>query len=287
MALLFFAPFHLHAQPLPGIPLTVTNSGHLEIEATVGGVKGKFLLDTGAGMHVFSKSFFDKIASGTSFAGRYTGFRASGEPLWGQHYHIPEVVIGPVKETGAVGGYTTALDGMGIDGIISLTAFRNQPFTLDYASKQVVFETAASLSQRAKTGKTWPVTIRSDRDKILEIFANVQVNDTTVLETLLDTGGGHYVRVDARLMPNLGVSKSDETVRKNQRESPFTKGFTETAYITPVNVSFRPAGITDVALVSPRVIFGEPLIYDAVMGLNWLGKQVTIDVPGKRIVIQR
>lgn len=186
-----------------------------------------------------------------------------------------------------MGGFTTAFDGMGVDGIISLTTFRNQPFTLDYANKQVVFETAASLDRRAKEGQNWPITFRSDRDIILEIFGKVQVNNTTSLETLMDTGGGNYVRVNSRLMPNLGVSKSDETVRKNQRESPFTKGFTETAYITQVNVSFRPEGINNVALVSPRVIFGEPLIYDAVMGLSWLGKQVTVDVPGKRILIQK
>ena len=51
------------------IPFTLTQSGHIVIAAEVNGIKGNFILDTGAGINLLTKDFADKIAD---FGGSWT-----------------------------------------------------------------------------------------------------------------------------------------------------------------------------------------------------------------------
>ncbi|WP_298328655.1 aspartyl protease family protein [uncultured Dokdonia sp.] len=54
-----------YSQQLPEkpihIPFTQTAGGHIIITATINGINGNFIFDTGAGMNLLTKKFADKI----------------------------------------------------------------------------------------------------------------------------------------------------------------------------------------------------------------------------------
>jgi hypothetical protein len=42
-----------------------------------------------------------------------------------------------------------------------------------------------------------------------------------------------------------------------------------------------------IRFASPKVSFIDGLIYDGTMSLNWFGKQITIDMPKKQMIVGR
>ena len=61
------------------IPFELLPSGHILVKAKVDNVQGNFIFDTGAGITVFTKTFFKKLTHTTLEDGGYTAFRATGE----------------------------------------------------------------------------------------------------------------------------------------------------------------------------------------------------------------
>ena len=63
------------------IPFTQTPNGHIIIPATINGVEGKFIFDTGAGINLLTKKFADNITDLEKTKHFYTGHRATGEEI--------------------------------------------------------------------------------------------------------------------------------------------------------------------------------------------------------------
>jgi predicted aspartyl protease len=61
------------------IPFEITNAGHILIKASVNGIEGNFLFDTGGGLTLITKTFSDKLSGLHKQDGGYTSFRATGE----------------------------------------------------------------------------------------------------------------------------------------------------------------------------------------------------------------
>jgi hypothetical protein len=53
---------------------------------TIGGVEGKFILDTGAGMTLTTKAISDQVGKLHQQDGSYTGFRATGKRMEAELY---------------------------------------------------------------------------------------------------------------------------------------------------------------------------------------------------------
>jgi predicted aspartyl protease len=196
------------------IPFTRSELSVLMVSGSAGtGSQYSFILDTGAGVSVLSKSIVEKL--GGKRAGQITGFRETGERLDIQLYTIPELQVGPVVSKPALVAGSDRLDKMHLDGIISLGFFRKQPITLDFKRNQLIFETPASLAERRRSGAAVPVRFDDHRGIGLDLFAPFLVANHPA-ECVVDTGSGGIL-VNKRYMELLGLNQDDSTIKKQER----------------------------------------------------------------------
>lgn len=269
------------------MPITILPSGHIQVKATVNGVEGSFIFDTGAGLTVFTKQFFNKLRDTTALDGGFTAFRATGERLDIALYTVRNIVLGKVKKAEEEVSYLD-MDMGGMDGILSLKMLESQPFTIDFEKKVIRFETPQSIAALRKTGHVMPLQPEQSRGKALDIFAYFRVNDSLTLQLALDSGAGQDVfKFNAKYMQRLGIDVSDTLlVKRREKRSELNPAFTSNTYTATLKklaVAESPAvNITDL-----KAQFVDGLIYDGIIWINWLGSQITINLPGKEMLIQR
>ncbi|WP_346319684.1 aspartyl protease family protein [Chitinophaga sp. YIM B06452] len=262
------------------VPIQVMESGHITVKAKVDGVEGNFILDTGAGLTVFTKSFFEKIPHKAAVDGGFTAFRATGERLDIDLYKVYNFQLGALQKSEDEVSFLDINLG-GLDGILSLKLFEQQPFTIDLVKKELVLETERSLSNARMAGERIPLQLEQSRGKALDIFAYFRVNDSLTLQLCLDSGAGKDVyRFNSKYLQRLGLKAQDSTVRKSEINTAFASK-TYRAQVTKLAV----ANVPSVQVTNFRAQFVDGLIYDGIMWINWLGSRITVDIPGKELVV--
>lgn len=277
-----FSNMTLIAQNNETIPFKLLKKGHILVQAAVDGtVKGNFLIDTGAGIHVFSKKFFEKLSS--KHDGYYTAFRHNGDRLDFDLYKISSIQMGSLIQETPYISFWEKLDDVGIDGIISAKLFEYQAITFDFPNRQLIIETTKTLDDREKYGSTVPIRVNQDRGKSLDIFGQFFLNDVVKVELEIDTGSGNFITLHSRYMKNLNIDPSSKNVEKNKRID--LTGKPEIIYLTSLSgISLLNA--PNIKLSGPEVIFKDNIIYDGLIGnAIWYGKQVTLDIPNKQMII--
>lgn len=264
------------------IPFTLTPQGHMLIKSSINGVAGNFIFDTGAGFNMLTKKFADKVSGLKKTDGFYTGHRATGEPIVADIWMADSIGIGALDLTNQV---ITIIDiDFPIDGLISLTPFRNTPITIDYTNKQLIIESAASTNQLLKQGKSIPMQLADDRGITLGISTYVRLANALTLQVILDSGAGANVfRFNARYMDKLGID-STQTVRKYLK-SEFNPAVGNNYYGTSLTIISTVDGIAEKK--DFKATFIDGLIYEAISSINWLGNKITIDVPNKRLIVAK
>ncbi len=264
------------------VPIEVGPHGHIVMTVRVDNVEGRFILDTGAGINVITKKFAERLGHMKREDGYFTGFRATGEALRLNLYEVNDIEIGDMDLHDPV---VTVLDAdLGdVDGLISLTCFRNQPFTIDFADRKMFLDTKASLDKRAEEGKTVPVQLDDDRGISLDMFTKVSVNDRLTLQISLDSGAGFDVyRFNAGFMKELGVDAS--AAKKYYKKSSLNNKVENMFYIADLDkISLSAASSVRTGKVKTAFLNG--LIYDGITGINWLGKEITIDIPDREMIL--
>lgn len=285
------APFVILALILAGfntvqaqtsIPIEVTDQGHILLEAEINDVKGDFILDTGAGLNVITKDFASQIDGLVQSDGGYTAFRATGERI----------------DTNLHGGNNVEIEGVSlkksdigiidmdwpIDGIISLMGFRDRPFTIDFGNKKLHLETDESLAERKEKGRVVPIQLEDSREKALDTFTYIRVNDSLTLQTSLDSGAGRNVfRFNAKYMSALDVDTVD--VACSRERGVFDRSQENTfceAALEKMALRKHP----EVKIEDFEMTFVSGLIYDAIVDIHWLGDQVTFDLDRREMVVQ-
>lgn len=263
-------------------PIQITDDGHILLEAKINGVQGSFLFDTGAGLTVITKDFASKIDGLTKLDGGYTGFRATGERLDLNLYRGASVKIG-ARELSKSAISIIDMD-WPVDGILSLTHFKAQPFTIDFENKKFYLESPTSLVERKAEGTTVPVQLEDSRNIALDVFTYITVNDSLTLQTSLDSGAGFDVfRIKAEYMPALDIDSSK--VEKTYKQSNYNPDEGNTFYHTTLDKmmlhTFPKINVEDF-----NVTFVQGLIYDAIMSINWLGSQITFDLAREEMIVQ-
>ncbi len=264
------------------VPIEIGPHGHIVMRVRVDNVEGRFILDTGAGINLITKKFAARLHGVKEEDGYFTGFRATGEGLMLRLYEVNDIEIGDLNLHDPT---VTVLDAdLGdIDGLISLTCFRNQPFTIDFANKKLYLDTRSSLAERARNGKTVPVQLDDDRGISLDMFTRVMVNDRLTLQISLDSGAGFNVyRFNSGFMKELGIDTSAAT--KYHKKSSLNKKITNTFYTADLeDISLSAAPSVHIGEVKTSFLRG--LIYDGISCINWLGKQITIDIPDREMIL--
>jgi len=263
------------------IPLQITDNGFIFVKTTLNdNITGNFLLDTGAGMHVLSGKYFEKVKSSAKSAGYFTGFRHNGERLDTEIYTIPSVAIDGYEQENPYIGYYPPLDEYGMDGIISLKMFENQPFTIDFKNKQLILESPESLKKLAENAGIIPFTVQQYRDKALDIFIKVCVNGVPV-EAEFDTGSGYNaLMINPFFMEKMNIKKEECREQIQNKEQNLKDYFAQ----------IPAGGVCSVPTVAGKdvtIMFREGLIYEALIGSGWFkDKALTIDIPNQRMLVQ-
>ena len=270
-----------HAQSF--IPFELTSQGHIMVKAKINGIEGNFIFDTGAGLTLITKTFSDKIGKLHKQDGSYTAFRATGEKLTADLYDAQTVALGNFIEHSPV---LTIFDvNLGpIDGLISLMSFKERPFTIDYTNKKIIFETDKSMSAIQKSGHQIPLQLEESRDKALTIFAYFRVNDKLTLQFSIDSGAGNNVyRINSRYIPAFGIDTATASRIVIPSEfNPEIKTIIYQANIKSIIAKASPA----IQCREVKASFIDGLIYDGILSLNWIGKQVTFDLKKQEMIVR-
>ncbi|SDZ84450.1 retropepsin-like aspartic protease [Pedobacter hartonius] len=265
------------------VPFTVTSQGHIMLKAKINGVEGNFILDTGAGLTLITKTFSARVGKLHKQDGSYTAFRATGEKLTADLYDAQSLTLGSFAEQHPV---LTVFDvNFGsIDGLISLKSFMNQPLTIDYSNKKIIFETVKSMAVIQKTGHQIPLQLEESRDKSLDIFAYFIVNNKLTLQFSIDSGAGNNVfRLNSRYIPALGIDTASaaKTIIPSEFD-PKVKTVIYQDNVQSIVAKASPAAHCE----NVKASFIDGLIYDGIVSLNWIGKQITFDLKNRQMIVR-
>jgi hypothetical protein len=264
------------------IPFTQTPNGHIIIPATINGIEGNFAFDTGAGINLLTKDFADKINDLEKTSHFYTGHRATGEEIKSDLWNSKSLEIGDYKitnETFAVYDLEFPLD-----GLISLTPFKEKQITIDFKNKVLSIESENSLDQLIKNKDfEMPIQIINDREIRIGISTAVKLNDKLSLNVGLDSGAGFDVfRFNSRYMETLDIDSTQ--IESEVRPSSFKPEEVNRYYYIELE---KLADSDENTIVKNfKATFIEGLIYEGIMGINWIGEIITIDIPNKKLIVQ-
>lgn len=280
----------LAASAQPGIPMHYLPGsqdgllhGHLfSIPVRIGERTSQFILDTGIGVDLISTKLAQELGVSTPQV-RYRGQRMSGQWLEVPLSWVPRLEVGGVEHQMVRVGVWD-FDGFlpdtpefaQVEGFLSLRFFQHQPFTIDYAHRQIVVETAQGLERRLAEGHSVPIEIDDDGGVALTIFAPLQLQDGSTARVEVDTGSDslilhrRFIRPGAELK---AVRGQDETGRDFERFFGRLSG--------PTWFGGRP----ELERKDVRVMF-QDIIYDGLIGDDFLRNYtVTFDLAHSRMIL--
>ncbi len=248
------------------VPLADVN-GLLQVQVSVDGAPPvPMLLDLGAGVDVLSTTLGRRYVA---VKGKYVSLRLNGERV--------DLPIGTVVTLSAAGvrldaphvGIWGGLDGTGVDGLISATAFRDIAATFDFRSHQLIVEDAQTFSERKRTALRVPLMLQDDLGIALGVFARFAFGNGQTGLCEIDTGS-QGIRIDRVLAPALGVNLADPRLRRARTPA----GEEVTARIPGIALD----GVPETMVAQPEVTFAN-LIYDCTVGnAFWAGRAFTLDL---------
>ncbi len=272
LALLVIALLLPHAAAAQTVvPFTLTD-GLVTVKASANQRPLTMIVDLGAGVDVLSAKAAKAL--GVIVTRRYTNWRMEGERVDGDIGMLPSVSVGTLQIPSAPAIIWSGLDGSGIDGLISATAFRNGPVTFDYTAQQLILEDQSSFVQRTRSAAKVPIELADDRDISLGIFAWFDFGRGQRGLCEIDTGSQGYF-LDRRFAAKLGVNLDDPQLKRVKGSA----GERIVAAIPQVAL----AGVPFSAIAAPKALFTN-LIYDCNVGNEfWRGRAFTLDVPNRAL----
>ena len=262
------------------IPFKLSPNGHIMIKASVNGIPGNFVFDTGAGMNLLTKDFADKIDNLEKTTHFYTGHRATGEAITSDLYQSEVLKIANFSiEDEQFAVYDIDFP---LDGLISLTPLQQKAFTVNFEENKLVIESEESLRRRKENIKfEMPLEINNDRNVKVSVGTIVQL-DSLELHVGLDSGAGFDVyRFNSRYMEALGIDSTQVESKYIPSSFKPEQGnqyyFAEVSRLSDLKVNAEQIGF--------RATFIDGLIYEGIMGINWIGEIITFDMPAKRILV--
>src|SRR5581483_2369933 len=273
----------LAAYPAPTrpvvIPFTTTPDGFVLLPATVGGnIPVHLILDTGAGFDVLAQSLVDR--QHLTPTSQFTGFVFSGDRIDVSLFNVSTVALSSFERQNVTVAGLALLDQVHQDGIVSMSAFRHQPITIDFVNKVVVLETPTSLAARRKAGTAVPIQLDDDRGIALDMYARFLLGSDTA-QCIIDTGSPSAT-ISLRYLVALGVDTADTAVHKHRTQN--AAGAMLTRYGTNI-ARLSLLAPKSVTAELPRVSFAN-IIYDCAVGVDfWAGKVVTFDIAGRELIV--
>ena len=266
MALVLASASPYCARAIERVPFT-DDGGLIHVKGTVDTYPASIIVDLGAGLNVVSAELGARTVATT---GKYVTLT-----LTGQRVDLPIGTIGSVS-LGEFGvdnhtvGMWKALDGTGVDALISAGAFRDVTTTFDFRQHEIVIEDAASFFERTRFGARVPLLLQDELGIALGVFARFDFGHGQTGLCAIDTGLPG-IAIDRRFAAKMGINLSDSS----HRPAHTSLGDGVTATIP----SLALVGASDTTMADPQVVF-QDLVYDCNVGnAFWNGKVFTLDIP--------
>jgi hypothetical protein len=244
------------------IPFTDVNGGLIQVQGSVDGEAAvPMLVNLGAGVDVFSSELGRRFVA---VNGKYVSLRLTGERVDLPIGKVVTLAIGGVHVDAPHVGIWKGLDGTGIDGLISATAFRNISTTFDFRNHSIVIEDAQSFPERVRSDVRVPLVMQDDLGIALVLFARFDFGAGKTGLCEIDTGS-QGITLDKTFAASVGLASNGAG----------------TARIP----SLALVGAPQTAVASPAVTFSD-LIYDCDVGNSfWSGRTFTLDLPNHFIYV--
>ncbi len=268
--------------------------------------QAEFLLDTGLGFNVVSPSLAQKV-------GVESGSTTKIKPVTGGEFDLPQgrissLTVGNQSESDqptliAEPKMFISNDGENkVDGILSLSFFREHPFTLDYANQKLIFENSDSLAKRKATGHRVECRMA---DEGIVAAVSLALTERPVEPTKsglaalipsfsgppeppkawvqVNTGSEHLM-LDSKLMFTLkvddtgaNVTESETTDQNGRRYRSFT------SHLGKVELADNPA-----LVVEKQPVVFRKLQTEGVLGQSYLQRYtVTFDLPNSEMIFSK
>jgi hypothetical protein len=234
----------------------------IEVQGSVDGTAPvPMLVNLGAGVDLLSTELGRRFVV---VNGKYVSLRLTGERVDLPIGKVLTLALGPVHLEAPNVGIWSGLDGTGIGGLISATAFRNIATTFDFHNHQIVIEDAQTFPERVRTAIRLPLILQDDLGIALGIFARFDFGGGKTGLCEIDTGS-QGITIDKTFAVALGLNPSGgSSVRV---------------------ASISLYGARETAVAQPAVSVGN-LIYDCDVGNSfWEGRAFTLDLPNLRIYV--
>lgn len=266
-------------------PIQINDYGFIFVDITLNdSVKGKFIFDTGGGVMLVSNKIYKQVESSLKRGEYFTGFRHDGDRLDGELKIFPSVALGNYKLTNVYGGVYPQFDEYGLDGLVSLKQFENQPVTIDFKDKTLTLETKESLDKIEKSAEIMPIALNTYIDYGLDIFVTLCLNDSVKIKAEFDTGSGFNLFlvnpyfIQRTIQDTSALKPQDYTAPVSGKKSIDKLGKINSVSYCGTSVSGNDIG----------VIFREGLIYEGLIGSGMFkDKILTIDIPNKRMLVRK
>ena len=196
------------SDPALVIPLQPYLRAQMTMQASMNGITGTFLFDTGEGLSTISPAYGQKV--GCHPWGRVSGFRMSGERLdtphcddlnfvvAGKQLHAPAVIILDIMKF-------MGSDVPSLDGAVGLDIFAGKVITI-IPRRAIVVESPGSLAKRI--AHSFLLQIRIVRDvEGLALAVDAPVRTSSGLAWMeLDDGNGGSMVIANHIAPLLGLA---------------------------------------------------------------------------------
>src|SRR5580700_676428 len=244
------------AGAVESVPFTAVNGGLIEVQASADGQPTvPMLVNLGAGVDVLSSELGRRYVQ---IKGKYVSLRLTGERVDLPVGSVLSLALGSVKIEAPYVGIWKGLDGTGIDGLISATAFRSITATFDFRNRQIVIEDAQTLPERIRPLVKIPVVLQDDLGISLAIFARFDFGNGKTGLCEIDTGS-QGITLDKTFAASIGLDASGAATGRLS--------------------TLALAGSPETAVAAPEVRYSD-LIYDCDVGNSfWAGRTFTLDLP--------
>jgi hypothetical protein len=262
------------ARAMDTIPFTDGPGGAIAVQASIDGRPPlPMLVDLGAGLDLLSSSAGRSLVN---VQGKYATLRLTTQRADIPYGSVLSLAIGPVRLNAPVVGVWNGLDGTGIDGLISASAFATIATTFDYKAHQLIVEDATTFPSRKLSSSRVGLVVRDDEGIATDVFARFEVGGGKSYLCQVVTGS-QPITFDASLAPALGVKLDDPSLA--HAHTPWGDGIAAT--ISSLTLS----GASQTAMQHPQVVFAN-LIHDCYVGnAFWSRRGFTLDLLGRAMYI--
>ncbi len=273
--------------PIPSreVPFRFFEKDYLVVRVKINGSLEKdFILDTGIGVTMISKSLCAEI--GCSTKGEHTGKRMSGQAVTVPLSKLGSIAVGEkVAQDFPVGIFDVEaiLPNTGISGFLSLGFFEKFPHTVDYQRNMILFESESSLRTLRSSGTVVKLTPDQDGPSY-GVMMHLVLPNGQQAKMEVDTGSQSLI-LHEKYMQQLGLSPNDPKVKR--RDGKDETGHIYSRFFTSLTGSVHLPGADDMKMENPAVMF-QKIIYDGLVGFYFLREfKVTYDLPRAELIFNK